>query len=203
MGFFFPSGQNPDAHDFLRLNSQTYFITFLYKFFFHHAHLVAEQLKRTHTHIPCCWGCCLQLSQGATVWLLHFLWESLISLLSPRAITSESVQGNFQSSQMRPQNPRPGWISWHFPRTFSIFLLWQESFVLNFYLAPFSLNTDSGDSRTLRVWGHLLLLQRFTVVRFPDFTHSPIALARVSLRFLIWKMGVILGLISKDCEGKS
>ena len=39
MGFsFFPSGQDPDAHDFLRLNSQTYFITFLY-IFFHYAHL--------------------------------------------------------------------------------------------------------------------------------------------------------------------
>lgn len=31
---FCPSGQNPDAHDFLRLISQTYFITFYTRFFF-------------------------------------------------------------------------------------------------------------------------------------------------------------------------
>lgn len=37
-GFFSSSGQNPDAHDFLRLNSQTYFIAF-YTSFFHYGHL--------------------------------------------------------------------------------------------------------------------------------------------------------------------
>ena len=157
--FLFSFRTRPRCRWFFKAEFTDLFYYIFLLFFFHYAHLGGRTAQAYSYPYPCCWGCCLQLSWGTTLLLLHFLWESLISLLSPHFISSKSVQGDFQSSQIQPQNPRDLGVGVGlraFPQnlqlTTSIFLLWEENVVLNFHLAPFSLNIDSGDSRTSRVW---------------------------------------------------
>lgn len=94
MGFFSPLFRTkPRCTWFFKAEfTDLFYCIFIQVFFFYYAHLdgrtaqayayLYSLLLRTH----------LQLSQGTMLLLLHFLWESLKSLLPPNSISSESFR---------------------------------------------------------------------------------------------------------------
>lgn len=136
---------------------------------------MAEHLEHTHLYIPSCWGPHLQLTQSTAVVAFPVRIPLKVCSLPPLSALSSGKLPEFSRSSHRPWGSGRELMA--FPKNSqlpnSIFLLWEENFVLDFHLAPFSLNTDLEDSSTSRALENLLLPQRFMVVipSFHSLTH--------------------------------